>query len=53
MDITELGLTAISQAALGAAGLDTIEELVRHTANNLLSPTAVIGRFELFEVLPA
>lgn len=51
MDITELGLTAVSQAALEAAGLDTIEELIRHPADDLLSPTAVIGPFELFEVV--
>lgn len=51
MDITELGLTAISQAALEAAGLTSVEGLVRHCADDLLAPTASIGPFELCEIV--
>lgn len=51
MHITELGLTAVSQAALEAAGLSSVEELVRHPADDLLARPACIGPFELFEVV--
>lgn len=51
MDITTLGLTPVSQAALEAAGLTSIEELVRHCADDLLAPTASIGPFELCEIV--
>jgi hypothetical protein len=51
MDIIELGLTAVSQAALEAAGLTNVEDLVRHPADDLFSTTAHIGPFELFEIV--
>jgi hypothetical protein len=51
MHITELGLTAASQAALEAAGLTDVQQLITHPADNLLPQVAHIGPMELYEII--
>ena len=51
MQITELGLTAVSFACLEAADLTHVEQLIKHPADELLPHTPNIGPLELYEII--